>query len=78
MFNQMDDDGNESVDMEEYMNWWSKVKGNGKPVEQFAAQLERLLDKVAFLNQVDSIPEHFVQNSAEPLTVDKKQAVKQY
>ena len=64
--------------MEEYMNWWSKAKGGGRPVDQIAAQLERLLDKVAFHNQIDTNLEHFVQNSDEPLTVDKKQAVKQH
>ena len=60
------------------MNWWAKAKGAGKPVNQIASQIERLLDKVAFQNQIDSNLQHFSLNADEPMTGDKKQKVKQY
>ena len=48
LFGQMDDDENSSIDLDEYMNFWRGVMGQGKSIEVISAQLDRLLDKADF------------------------------
>ena len=50
----MDGDQNSSIDMEEFMGYWKVVLAQGKPVEQISAQLDRLLDKADFQNQINN------------------------